>query len=255
MNLRALAGWLRQTAAPVADPAACHVCSASRTHVGRLRTINEDRVLDMSEHRLWAIADGMGGHAAGDAAAEAAIAALQDVALDGQVSVDSIGAALNGVNRHLYGRTRRGSPMSGATIVAMFEKDRLVTILWAGDCRAYRLRDGQLAQLTHDHTVVQELVDAGALDAAQAALHPQAHVVTRALGAAEDLLLDRATSDALAGDLFLLCSDGLISTPIALDRLIRSALGLLPPMADSLIAEALSCGGQDNISLALVEVI
>lgn len=255
MNLRALAGWLRQTAAPAADSAACYVRSVSRTHVGRVRTINEDRVLDMSEHRLWAIADGMGGHAAGDAAAEAAIAMLQTVALDGQVSADSLGAALSEVNRHLHERTRQGSPMSGATIVAMFEKNRALTILWAGDCRAYRLRDGQLAQLTHDHTVVQELVDQGALDAAQAALHPQAHVVTRALGAAEDLLLDRATSDALAGDLFLLCSDGLISAPMALDRLIQSEPRLLPSRADSLIAEALSCGGQDNISLLLVEII
>lgn len=255
MNLRALACWLRQTAAPAADPAACQVRSASRTHVGRVRAINEDRVLDMPEHRVWAIADGMGGHAAGDAAAEAAIFALQDVALHGQMSADALVAALGEVNWHLHERTRQGSPMSGATIVAMFEKNSVMTILWAGDCRAYRVRDGQLAQLTHDHTVVQELVDSGALDAAQAALHPQAHVVTRALGATENLRLDCATSDALAGDLFLLCSDGLISAPIALDRLIRSALGLLPSRADSLIAEALSCGGQDNISLLLVEIV
>lgn len=255
MNLKALAGRLRQIASPTADPTACHVRSVSRTHVGRVRAINEDRVLDMSEHRLWAIADGMGGHAAGDAAAEAAIAALQDVAVHGQLSGDAIVTTLGEVNRHLHERTRQGSPMSGATIVAMFEMNRTVTILWAGDCRAYRMRDGRLAQLTHDHTVVQELVDSGALDAAQAALHPQAHVVTRAVGATENLRLDCATSEALAGDLFLLCSDGLIAAPIALDRLIRSALGPLPSRADSLIAEALSCGGQDNISLLLVEIV
>jgi serine/threonine protein phosphatase PrpC len=255
MNLKALSGWLRQSVAPAADPAACYVRSLSRTHVGRVRAINEDRVLDMSEHRLWAIADGMGGHAAGDAAAEAAIMTLQTVALDGRLSADSLGAALSEVNRHLHERTRQGSPMSGATVVAMFERNRAVTILWAGDCRAYRLRDGHLTQLTHDHTVVQELVDAGALNAAQAALHPQAHVVTRALGAAEDLRLDRVTSDALAGDLFLLCSDGLISAAMALDRLFQSAPGLLASTAESLIAEALSCGGQDNMSLVLVEII
>ncbi|MBA2935131.1 serine/threonine-protein phosphatase [Sphingomonas sp. CGMCC 1.13654] len=255
MNLGALAGWLRQIAAPAADPAACHVRSVSRTHVGRVRAINEDRVLDMSEHRLWAIADGMGGHAAGDAAAEAAIAALQNAALDGQVSADSIGAALSEVNRRLRERTRQGSPMSGATIVAMFEKNRAVTILWAGDCRAYRLRDGRLAQLTHDHTIVQELVDSGALDAVQAATHPQANVVTRALGAAEDLRLDRATSDALAGDLFLLCSDGLITAPIALDKLMQATPRSLTWNAESLIAEALSAGGKDNISLLLIEIV
>ena len=134
----------------------------------------------------------MGGHAAGDVAAEAAISALQRVALDGRTSAETIGTALGEVNRQLFDATRQGAPMSGATIVTMFERDGTVTILWAGDCRAYRLRDGRRAQLTRDHSVVQELVDSGALDRERAALHPQAHVVTRALGSAQELRLDRA---------------------------------------------------------------
>lgn len=253
MSLKALAGWLRPTPPQDADPPEHHLRSVSRTHVGRVRAINEDRLLDMPEHRLWAIADGMGGHAAGDIAAEAAIAALERVALDGRIGADAIEAALARVNRQLHERTRQGAPMSGATVVAMFEWDGAITILWAGDCRAYRLRDGGLVQLTRDHSVVQELLDAGALDAGQAARHPQAHVVTRALGAGEEVLLDRAAGECRQGDRYLLCSDGLALTAARLRERMRTSA---PPsaIAGGLIEDALLGGGNDNVSLILVEI-
>jgi serine/threonine protein phosphatase PrpC len=226
--------------------------SASRTHVGRVRAINEDRILDCSERGLWAVADGMGGHAAGDIAAEAAIAALQQLAEEERVGADAVAEALGVVNSRLYSRMRDGAPMSGATIAAMVGSRDAMTILWAGDCRVYRLRDGWLRQLTRDHSVVQELIDAGAIDAAQAARHPHTHVVTRALGAAETIALGRITVDVAAGDLYLICSDGLHGSRAQIAEGLSHSNGPLDAAADRLLVQALHEGGQDNISLILI---
>jgi serine/threonine protein phosphatase PrpC len=257
---RALAQWLRPAPRPAADPGVAEpdgrdqaqFPSASRTHVGRVRMINEDRVLDCPQHGLWAIADGMGGHSAGDIAAEAAIAALQQLTDKGPIDAAAIEAALQSVNQSLHRRTKGGARLSGATIVVMLATADRVTILWAGDCRAYRFRDGRLDQLTRDHSVVQELLDAGAIDAVQASRHPQAHVVTRALGAGDTLSLDRVAADVAPGDLFLLCSDGMPASPAALVDILSGDAGEIESAAGLLLDHALAAGGQDNISLVLV---
>jgi serine/threonine protein phosphatase PrpC len=259
MSLKqALRHWLRPTVLrtfdgatvkPDADPVP--FLSASRTHVGLVRMVNEDRVLDCPQHGLWAVADGMGGHFAGDIAAEAAIAALQQLTQAGSIGAAEVEAALRSVDERLRRRARNGARLSGATIVVLLANSDHATILWAGDCRAYRLRHGRLEQLTRDHSVVQELLDAGAIDLDQASRHPQAHIVTRALGAGDTLRLDRISTDFATGDIYLLCSDGMPSST-ALAKICSGGVGELGLLAGQLLDHALAGGGQDNISLVLV---
>lgn len=259
MSLKqALAHWLRPTVLrafngatvePEADPV--YFRSASRTHVGLVRMVNEDRMLDCPQHGLWAVADGMGGHFAGDMAAEAAIAALQRLTRTESIGATDVEVALQSVNERLRHQARNGDRLSGATIVVLLANGNHVTILWAGDCRAYRLRNGHLEQLTRDHSVVQELLDAGAIDLDQASRHSQAHVVTRALGAGDTLRLDRISTDFETGDLYLLCSDGMPPSTASAGMLSKN-IGELDSLADLLLDHALAEGGQDNISLVLV---
>jgi serine/threonine protein phosphatase PrpC len=225
--------------------------SVARTHVGRVRRINEDRLLDRPDRGLWAVADGMGGHSAGDIAAEAVIAALQAVPAD--ASDDIVEAALVSANKAIHDRVAGSSQVSGSTVVALHRTgEGRATILWAGDSRGYRLRDGTLVQLTRDHSVVQEMVDAGVLSPDRAETHPQAHVITRALGTSGSVAIDRVRTDVRAGDIYLLCSDGL-SREIGDEALARTLALPITQAADTLLADALAAGGTDNISFVLIE--
>lgn len=233
-------------AAPAVPPN--HPCrSASRSHVGLVRKINEDRVLDDPAAGLWAVVDGMGGHSGGDLAAQAVVDALRRSVppLTGVSVCDALQAA----NATIDARNRRLRLDAGATAVtALLTADGLA-IAWAGDSRAYRLHDGRAEQLTHDHSVVQELVDAGLITPAQAETHPHANMVTRAVGVRSAVLLDRRVVPAQGR--FLLCSDGLsrslrdgdVNTELPLDRL-----------ADALVANALARDGSDNLSLVLIDI-
>lgn len=237
---------LRRLAGQGAPAGSCSSHSTSRTHVGRVRTINEDRVLDLANRSLWAVADGMGGQSRGDAAAETVISTL--AALAAPIDPGRLGAALERANRDIY---EAGSGLSGTTLV-LLQLDRGVgTLRWAGDSRAYLIRGERLELLTRDHSVVQELVDAGLVEPARAPHHPQAHVITRALGVAPDASLETLSIALQAGDRILLCSDGLSRT---LDE--RDVHGR-PPLArqaDRLLANALQRDGSDNTSLVLVEM-
>jgi serine/threonine protein phosphatase PrpC len=248
-----LAGWFRAGSGtrPAAEARTPRPpISVSRSHVGRVRMINEDRVFDSAAAGLWAIADGMGGHAAGDVAAQAVVSALHQLSESAEpFDGGAIETALVEAGRRVHGTMSR----SGSTVVALHIDGLRGTVLWAGDSRAYRLRDGRMERLTRDHSVVQDLIDAGAIRADQADRHPEAHVITRALGTAPDVAVDRRDIDVREGDLFLLCSDGLSRG--CLDGTLSAALGgSIPDMADRLLARALEAGGNDNISLLLVAV-
>lgn len=223
--------------------------SVSRSHVGRVRPINEDRVFADDASRCWAVADGMGGYAGGDVAAQSVVNELRALVAGGQPSASDLNAALSRANWAVCARNLDLGQQAGATIVAAVIEGDTLHIAWAGDSRVYRIRDGVSEQLTHDHSLVQELVDANLLSVEAAAQHPQANVVTRALGVDVKTKLDFTSSDLLPGDLFLLCSDGLS----------RSMTSELPPwpstsdaLADHLIGNALERDGTDNISLVLI---
>ena len=219
--------------------------STSRSHVGRIRRINEDRVFDRADLGLWAVADGMGGHRRGDKAAETAIECLAALTLP--FDSRQLCAAVERANEQVY---RAFGGQSGTTLVMLQIESGVGTLRWAGDSRAYRIRKDRLELLTRDHSVVQELVEAGLMDTAQAASHPQANVITRALGAAQQLELESVSVELVQGDRLLLCSDGLSRTLGESD--LRANISITE-QADQLLANSLRRDGSDNTSLILIE--
>ena len=219
--------------------------SVVRTHVGRVREINEDRVLARPDTGLWAVADGMGGHSGGEEAAGTLIAHLARIPAPG--APRTIGDALETANSAILAG---GGGKSGTTAVVLHARDGRAEVYWAGDSRAYLIRGDALHLLTHDHSVVQQMVDAGALTPEQALRHPQANVITNALGVGASVTIDRASRDLLTGDRLLLCSDGLTRSLCERDV---SNTEQLDTLADRLLTNALQRDGSDNISFALLD--
>lgn len=223
--------------------------SVSRSHVGRVRQVNEDRVLDRPDRGLWAVADGMGGHRGGDIAAELAIAALRGVAdADAPVTDAAILAALESANGQILARSEAAGGVIGSTIVALHVAQGQARIFWAGDSRAYRAVAGRWEQVTRDHSLVQQLVDDGLIDREQAKRHPQGHVITRALGVEGDVEVESVSFAVAPGAVLLLCSDGL-SRSLGGDAIEGDAVA-----ADRMLADALERDGSDNISFVLVGI-
>jgi protein phosphatase len=229
--------------------------SASLSHVGLVRAKNEDACLDRPERGLWAVADGMGGHAFGDVASRMLVEALNRLPQpDSLVKfVADAQDSLQTVNRQLRAKAAINKvPIIGTTVVVLLAWDRYCAYLWAGDSRIYLYRNGNLTQLTRDHSRVEELKSLGN-PGAQYNL-PSRNMITRAVGAASTLNLDHETMEASDGDMFLLCSDGL-SNEVS-EQEMRSALGpgSCRQASDALIDMALNSGGRDNISAVVVRV-
>lgn len=229
--------------------------SASRTHSGLVRGFNEDRVLDRPDRQLWAIADGMGGHGGGDVAAALVVDALASVApmASGYARLAELTRQINRVNAELF---KKGSgphaSCSGATLVALLAQDGHYACVWAGDSRAYLYQRGGLVRITRDHSIIQDLVDHGLLDDSARYAHPRANIVTRAVGASEELDIERRFAPIGPNDAFLLCSDGL-TTCLDDDHICRIlSAPAIDHAADDLLAAALSRGAPDNVSFIIV---
>jgi protein phosphatase len=229
--------------------------SASQTDVGLVRAINEDACLDMPERGLWAVADGMGGHAAGDVASLMVVKALAALPVP-QTPAEFVGSArgaLDAANRRLREEAAvRHVRAIGTTVVVCLAFGRRCTLLWAGDSRIYLYRARRLVQLTRDHSVVEAWKSQGYLSAEQAFHHPAQHLVTRAVGAADTLDLDESTVDVMDGDMFLLCSDGLTNEVHDTEIADILACGNCEKAARALIDMALRAGARDNVSAIVV---
>jgi len=227
---------------------------AGRTHIGLRRKLNEDAWFSAPEKGLWAVADGMGGHEAGEVASGMIVDALSAMPDAGpgmpETTLREVNAALVRLAAKSYQKRTIGS-----TAVVLTIRDGGYRCIWVGDSRAYLYRDGALRQLTRDHSLVQDLVDAGMLEAAEAENHPNANIVTRAVGAAEILKTDSVSGSVLPGDLFLLVSDGLTKVVPIEDLRNILASGTLEQRADLLIESTLEGGAPDNVTLILVEVV
>ncbi|WP_375541757.1 PP2C family protein-serine/threonine phosphatase [Paraburkholderia sp. CNPSo 3281] len=231
--------------------------SASRTDVGRVRALNEDACLDQPQRGLWAVADGMGGHTAGDLASGMIVRALGALVVPNALTSFSATArgTLQTVNHQLREEAaRRGVRMIGSTVAVLMAKGREFAWLWAGDSRIYLYRDAQLEALTTDHSYVAELQAQGHLSAEAARHHPSQHLITRAVGAADWLDLDEGRIVVRDGDLFLLCSDGL-SNEVQAPEMVRALeAGDCQHVTDLLVEMALQAGGRDNITAVVVRV-
>jgi len=241
---------------PARDLGRLRFRSAARTHAGLRRVLNEDRLLDHPGDGLWAVADGMGGHRSGDVAAARVVEALGalDASESGFGRLNDLVRAVSEVNAELFAQSADGpgaSP-SGATVVALLAHERHFACVWAGDSRAYLLRDGAVAPITRDHSLVQSLIDDGRISAAERRRHPEAHIITRAVGAAAEIDLERRFAPIRPGDVFLLCSDGL--TACVEDEELAGFMGRadLDAAAETLLAAALERGAPDNVSFVLV---
>ena len=230
---------------------------AVRSEVGLVRSGNEDSAY--AGQHLIAVADGMGGHAAGEVASAATIAALTrlDESLrPGWDALESMRRAVRSANATLRDIVAADSELHGmgtTVTAAMLDESRLV-LVHVGDSRAYRLRDGRIEQLTHDHTYVQQLVDDGRLHPDETSTHPQRSVITRALDGRDDLDIDVVVERALPGDRYLVCSDGL--SGVVRDETLQQALAAGTPddAVDALMALALRAGGPDNITCIVADV-
>jgi serine/threonine protein phosphatase PrpC len=242
----------------MAVPSPFGFASAAATHVGSVRKHNEDACLDRLDIGLWVVADGMGGHEAGDVASRTIVDTLAAVPApaDAGSFLADVRAALAQANDRLLSEARRRGPdaVIGSTVVALLAHASHFACLWAGDSRLYRFRGGVLERVTRDHSQVQEMVDAGALTEEEAERHPLANIITRAVGTHSDLTLDKVTDRLAANDLFLLCSDGL--SKMASDSEIAAVLTAAPVarIPGMLIDLALSHGGKDNVTVVAVRV-
>lgn len=234
--------------------------SVSRTDVGLRRKINEDSVFADPQRGLWAVADGMGGHEAGEVASNMVTDALRclPVVSDIDELMDRTADALRQVNRDLVDLARSGGRQGqtiGTTVVGLAIAEGAYRCFWLGDSRAYRLRDGEITRLSRDHSLVQNLVDAGMLKPEEAETHADASLITRAVGAAETIDPDIVSGEARPGDQFLLASDGL--TRVVRDDELAAELERGPPAeaADRLIETVLARGAPDNVSLIIVKML
>jgi len=231
--------------------------SAAGTDTGRKRRRNEDSFI--CEPPLFAVADGMGGAQAGEVASSLAAAALREGEATASSGEEGVVEMIRGANRRVHHRAQTDASASGmgtTMTVAIVSSADTVTIGHVGDSRAYRLRNGELEQLTDDHSLVAELVRRGELSPAEAEVHPQRSVITRALGTDADVDVDAFSVEAVAGDVFLLCSDGLTTMLDAetIARVLGRNLGDLDAAARALIAAANERGGEDNITTVLFDV-
>lgn len=226
----------------------------SITHVGRVREVNEDSYFSNAELGVWAVADGMGGHEYGERASRAIVESLANLKpiADFEEKVEAVRAAIMVANADIFAEaTERGQRM-GSTVVALVLVDRQYAVLWAGDSRAYLLRDGAMTRVSRDHTQVQSLIDRGLLAPEDAEGHPMSHVLARAIGVMENVQIDVIRDTVQPNDIFLLCSDGLYGLVSDGEIAERLAPARLSEAADSLIALSLERGAPDNVTAIAV---
>ena len=234
-----------------------HFHSWAVSHPGAKRKHNEDAYVDRPDLGVWAVADGAGGHQAGEVASGMIAEALEAITpgLSASELLAEVRLAIERTHDALRDEAARRGPdvVVASTVVVMLARGEHFACLWAGDSRAYLLRHGVLRQITRDHSLVQELVEAGAIRPEEAVNHPRGNVITRAVGAElDDFVLDKVSDRLIPGDRFLLCSDGLCKT--LPDDEIASLLGAIdgtPPQA--LVDAALAAEVSDNVTAVTVE--
>jgi serine/threonine protein phosphatase PrpC len=233
------------------------VITGAATHVGLVRSVNEDNLAVLPQSGLWCVADGVGGLDCGSLASSIVAEALSRV--HAQVDLPALERAVRGgvedANRHVRDViAERDGQMMGSTIATLMIHGGCFAALWSGDSRIYRICDGSIIQVTRDHTEARELIESGLLTVEQAKVWPRRNVITQAIGVSDDVTFDIERGDAAAGDRFVLCSDGL--TNHVSDEEIRDAVLRATPQTacDDLIRKTLERGATDNVTVIVVHV-
>lgn len=231
--------------------------SAMLSHPGNVRSVNEDSFAEYPQRGIWLVADGMGGHRAGDVASQRIVEVMGSLSKADSAAalIEQVEDRLQGVNTELIDAAARagdGATM-GSTVLVMIAYARWVFCLWAGDSRLYRLRNGVLEQVTRDHSQVEEMVVAGQISAEQAQEHPLANVITRAVGGGEELYLDVDLRELRDGDRYLLCSDGLFKDLRNEDIARLVVGGGCAEACERLIAATLEGEAGDNVTVGVVD--
>jgi serine/threonine protein phosphatase Stp1 len=229
----------------------------ARTHVGRVREVNEDSILALPDDGIWVVADGMGGHKGGDVASQAIIESIAMVpsGLEPHTRMLAVREAIQRAHRVVREEAdRRGLQTIGSTVVALVLTNSNFVAFWVGDSRLYRLRDGELQMLSSDHSAVAPMVESGQITWDQAEKLPHSNVITRAVGVGDDVIIAKIRGQVASGDRFLLCSDGLSKyfDFASLRKVLASAP--VETVTDLLLEGALEAGGADNISIIVVDV-
>lgn len=228
---------------------------SAKTHRGHVRAENEDSVLSLPEQGIWLVSDGMGGHQGGAFASQAVVEAVAILLPDqnGAVPVSAVHDAILSAHRRIGSEAERMKATIGATVVALvLLPDRFVG-LWSGDSRLYRFRNGELTQLSTDHSAVAELVVSGQMTWDEADQLPMSNQITQAVGVGEDPGLEQVEGEIMPGDRFLICSDGL--TKYADTGTLRAIMSesSIERVGEKLLGIALDGGGEDNITLVVIE--
>lgn len=229
----------------------------SRTHQGNVRDCNEDSLLiQQGKFGLFGVADGMGGHNAGDVASRMAVLLLGRVLEGASPDEDLLRGGMEEVNQLMFEEQAKDSALSGmgTTMTVLWEDQDRILLGHVGDSRAYRMRKGKMELISQDHSMVAELLRDGLITEEQAQHHPYRNVITRALGTAETIQVDTMCLDKKRGDKWLICSDGLYEY-VSMDQM--QAILLRTPLeeaAELFISLALEGGGRDNVSVVLAEV-
>lgn len=230
--------------------------SSAVSHTGKVRQLNEDAYLERSDIGLWVVADGVGGHNAGDLASKTVVEALAQVDRPDLLGpfVDAVEDQLLYSNKQLreIASQYNDDRTIGSTVIVLLAYHQHCIIMWVGDSRAYLYRNGILKQLSRDHSQVEELVKNGIVSPEDAQSHPSANVITKAIGASDDLYVDIDAEGVQPGDTFLLCSDGLyrhithseLSTYLAMDD--------IHDCCRQLLALTLERGALDNLTIIVV---
>jgi serine/threonine protein phosphatase PrpC len=233
--------------------------SGSATDTGLVRSVNQD--LAMETPTLFAVADGMGGHAGGEVASKLAVETLA-LAFGRQPTGAGLSEAVTEANAVVWRQSQTNPELRGMgttiTAVALVNEDGkdMLALVNVGDSRSYRFHDGEITQITTDHSLAEEMVRTGDLTSAEAAVHPHRHILTRALGVATDVAVDLWRIHPVRGDRYLLCSDGLTNelTPTQIAEVLSSVSD--PSRAAALLVQAARThGGSDNITVVIVDVV
>ena len=225
---------------------------------GKVRKHNEDSMLVRPEAGLWVVADGMGGHAAGDVASQMIVTSLKDVQVGGRLNkyINDIEDRLLAVNKRLLNKAQQTDHRTtiGSTVVAMLAYDKYCVYIWAGDSRLYRLRNSQIRQMSTDHSQVEMYVEKGLISREEALGHPHGNMITRAVGASDELYLDMDIQELAHKDRYLLCSDGL--TKHVTDLEIQDILddGNIQEACKELINLTLERGAVDNVTAIVIDI-